>query len=136
MPRPFALRARQFARAVLGRCPLCGTPWRRVGWVGLVSQCGTCHVHLERHEMDSFLGAYTLNLFATLMVSVLVTIANVLWLDAPAPWRYGLGFVAIVGFAIGFYPISKLLWLAFDVQFRPPAERDFEDPEDAVRRRL
>ena len=65
MPNPLFVRARQFLRAALGRCPLCGTPWRRVGWVGLASQCGVCQVHLERHENDSFLGAYTLNLFGT-----------------------------------------------------------------------
>jgi hypothetical protein len=120
-------RLRQLLRALWLRCPLCGRPWPRQGAVGLARQCPTCQVYLERHENDSFLGAYTLNLFGTLLVVVLVTMASVRWAETPAAARYGAGVLAIGVFALWFYPRSKLLWLAVDVQFRPPEEKDFDE---------
>ena len=123
-------RARHFARALRLRCPLCGTRWPRIGLVLLARQCPTCDLDLERHEHDYFLGAYTLNLFATLLVTVAIVFANVFWSRYPTPLRYGASIVAIAAFALWFYPCSKLLWLAVDVQFRTPEEKDFSDASE------
>jgi uncharacterized protein (DUF983 family) len=120
-----SVRLLYFLRALAGRCPLCGTRWPRSGRLGLTPQCRTCDVHLERREGDYFLGSYTLNLGGTLLVAMVVTLANVRWVSVAAPIRYGLGLLAITTFALGFYRASKLLWLAVDLQFRPPAEPDF-----------
>ena len=128
-------RARQVVRALRQRCPLCGAAWPRTGVTGLGPQCRRCQVYFERHENDSFLGAYTINLFATLLVTVLVVVANARWHDVPAAWRYGVSAVTIVAFAFGFYRRSKLLWLAVDVQFRRPEERDFDDAAERDRGR-
>ena len=126
-PTPMINRARHFARALRSRCPLCGRPWPRFDLVLLARQCPTCDLDLERHEHDYFLGAYTLNLFATLLVTVVIVVANVFWFGVPTPLRYGVSIVAIAAFAFWFYPCSKLLWLAVDVQFRIPEEKDFSD---------
>jgi uncharacterized protein (DUF983 family) len=127
---PMIRRARQFVRAVRLRCPLCGTRWPRPGAIRFVRQCPVCDLDLERHEHDFFLGAYTLNLFATLLVTVAIVFANVFWSGVPMPLRYGASLLAIAGFAFWFYPCSKLLWLAVDLQFRNAEEKDFDDPSE------
>jgi len=38
---------------------------------------------------------------------------------------YALGIPAIAGLAVWLYPLSRLVWLAADMQFRPPAASDF-----------
>jgi uncharacterized protein (DUF983 family) len=128
-------RARQVLRALSQRCPLCGAPWPRTGVTGREPQCRRCQVYLERHENDSFLGAYTLNLFATLLVTVLVVVANVRWHDVPAPLRYAASALVIAAFPLWFYRRSKLLWLAVDAQFRRPEEKDFDDAPEHDRGR-
>ncbi|MBI1796402.1 MAG: DUF983 domain-containing protein [Candidatus Eisenbacteria bacterium] len=123
-------RLRQGLRALALRCPLCGAPWPRRGRLALAAQCGRCDLFLERREHDAFLGAYTISLFACLAVAVAVVFANLRWLAAPAPLRYAASVAAIAAFALRFYPVGKMLWLAVDVQFRPPAIGDFEDPAE------
>ena len=125
------LRIRQFARACSGRCPLCGRRWPRHGLVVLAPQCPTCQVRLDRGESDFFLGAYTINLFATLMITVLLVIAAIASRLPLGVWMTGIVAVLASAFAAGFYPISKLLWLAIDVQFRNPIERDFDPDQDS-----
>ena len=120
-------RLRQLQRALARRCPLCGNPWPRQGRIGLAPQCPVCQLRIERGEGDFFLGAYTFNLLATLAVAVLVTFANVTWHQIPAVLRYGLSFLLIAAFALWFYAGSKLIWLIFDLQFRPPIEKDFNE---------
>lgn len=125
-------RTRQFARALALRCPLCGKPWPRA-WPSLGVQCHTCQLYLERRENDAFLGSYSINLLATLVVAAVVSYGIVRW-AAVAPWvRYAVSFLVITGFAIAFHPVSKLLWLAADLQFRPAMERDFDEIDNQPR---
>lgn len=120
-------RLRQLSRALRLRCSLCGTPWPRQGWFRFAPQCPVCQLQLERNESDFFLGSYTMNLFSTLMFAVLLTALNVRWQHLPGPIRLGGSMLAIALFALVFYPISKMLWLVADLQFRPPVEKDFGD---------
>lgn len=120
-------RLRQLSRAARLRCPLCGNPWPRQGWLRLGAECPVCQLRLERNENDFFLGSYTVSLFATLMFAVLVTAANVRWPQLPGGLRFVASAAAIVGFPLAFYPVGKMLWLVVDLQFRPPAEKDFGD---------
>jgi uncharacterized protein (DUF983 family) len=126
-------RLRQLLRALAMRCPLCGTPWPRRAWLQLAPTCPTCQVSLQRNENDAFLGAYTLNLFGTLMIAIVVAALNVQWHHVSTAVRVALSALAIVVFALLFYPFSKLLWLWIDAQFRPPVERDFGDGGDEGR---
>lgn len=119
-------RVRWFLRALRLRCPLCGAPWPRRLWIVLAPECPNCDLHLERRENDYFLGAYTLNLFASLLVVTLIAAAGLWWRPAP-PWGGVLVSALIVIAALGFYPLTKLFWLAIDLQFRPPITRDFEE---------
>jgi hypothetical protein len=108
---------------------LCGKPWpwpRHAPWRP-ATQCPNCHLYLERREHDSFLGSYTINLMATLLFTVALAVANAALPRVPAWLRDGVMFAGIVLFAVAFHPISKLLWLAVDMNFRPPLERDFDE---------
>jgi uncharacterized protein (DUF983 family) len=120
-------RARQFLRALWLRCPLCGTRWPREGWLRLAPQCPTCQLSLERHEGDFFLGAYTINLLLALFGAVGVVLVSVRFPGLPPVALYGGGAIGIIALALWLYPVSKLVWLAVDLQFRPAAERDFDE---------
>lgn len=120
-------RAHQFVRALRLRCPLCGSPWPRKDWLRLSPQCATCQLYFERREGDFFLGAYTINLFAALLGAVAVALVSLRYPRLPAAALYSGGAIAIIALVLWLYPVSKLLWLAVDLQFRPAAERDFDE---------
>lgn len=117
----FSRLLRLAGRAVTLRCPHCGKGPVLEHWFRLRPACGSCQRALERGEPDYFIGGMMFNLilsellFAALFVSVLVA----MW---PAvPWD-GIQVGAPLGMALApviLYPISKLVWLAFDLAFRP-----------------
>jgi hypothetical protein len=72
-----------------------------------------------------------------LFVGLGVVVVGATW-PAP-PWRLiTIDGVALMIIApVVFLPFSKLLFLAFDLRFRPPVEADFSAPPDpAVSRRM
>ncbi|MEP7382199.1 MAG: DUF983 domain-containing protein [Gemmatimonadota bacterium] len=116
---------RMMGRAVLLRCPQCGGGPVHDGWFHLMDACGDCGCRMERGEPDYFLGGMLFNLvlsellFAAVFISVLVFMWPTVPWDAIQVW-------APMGMAIApiaLYPISKLVWLAFDLAFRPERER-------------
>lgn len=110
-------------RALRLRCPNCGGGPVLRGWFHLRARCPVCHIRLERgEESDYYLGGMMFNialaegLFAIIFVVALV----VMWPDVP--WdalQYGL-VAAMIGAPILLYPVSRVLWLAFDLLLRPP----------------
>ena len=111
-------------RAVTLHCPHCGRGPVLVNWFRLRPACGACARQLERGEPDYFLGGMMFNLilaellFAAIFVSILVA----MW--PTVPWD-GISIGAPIGMALApivLYPISKLVWLAFDLAFRPERE--------------
>jgi hypothetical protein len=76
---------------------------------------------LERGEQDYFIGAMLFNLVLSelLFAGIFVAVLVVRW---PAvPWD-AIEVVAPLGMAAApfvLYPVSKLLWLALDLLFRP-----------------
>lgn len=111
------------------RCPLCGTPWVRIGPVALAPRCHVCQLRIERGEHDYFLGSYTVNLgWALLAATILVVLAVALRLPEWA--TYGVGLPALSALVVALHPVSRLVWLALDLQFRRAEERDFSWPED------
>jgi hypothetical protein len=81
---------------------------------------------MDRGESDYFLGAYTINLLLALMLAAGLAILAVARPDWPRPVLYAAGIAAIALLVIGFYPFSRLLWLAFDLVFRGPRASDFD----------
>lgn len=91
--------------------------------------CPTCGIRLDRGEADFFIGAYTLNLIAAELLVVFggLLVLGLTWPDVP--WNlltYGLA-ALMVGAPVALYPVSRQLWLATDLIFRPPEASDFEE---------
>jgi uncharacterized protein (DUF983 family) len=123
----------RFARTLARRCPNCGGGPVITRWIHTVPACPRCRLRLDRGESDYFLGAIVFNmafaegLLATGLVAVL------LWTWPNPPWNalyYG-GIAGLIVAPILFYPYSKLLWLAFDLIFRPLRPEDVEEPRPA-----
>ncbi len=108
-------------RACMVRCPKCGRGPVLQHWLRLRERCGSCQQLLERGERDYFVGAMMFNLA---LAEILFTVAFVTTLVAMWPnvnWDV-LQVILPAGMVVTpvlLYPVSKLLWLAFDLMLRP-----------------
>ena len=99
-------------------------------WLTVRPRCQACGFRFERghdEEHDYWLGAYTLNFLVTETVFgvglLLALVAT--WPDPPWTLLLVGGGVLMVLVPIVFYPVSKVLWLALDLVFRPAQPDDF-----------
>jgi uncharacterized protein (DUF983 family) len=123
-------------RAVRLRCPWCGGRPVFVSWSAMLPSCPVCGLRFERGERGYWLGAYFFNLIAMETVFV-VWMAGFLIATWPSPpWLlFQLATAALlVGMAVAFFPLSKTLFLAFDLWVRPPEAADFDAPKEGARR--
>jgi uncharacterized protein (DUF983 family) len=124
-------RARVLARGLTRRCGRCGSRGLFTGWFTLKPECPRCGLVFEREE-GSFLGAFVINFAATelvLGVTIVALVAATLP-DIP-PLKLSLIAVPIVvAFPIGFYPLSKTLWIAIDLLLHPDQMGDDLPPTD------
>lgn len=108
-------------RAVRLHCPHCGSRGILDGWFKLQHRCPRCGLVLDRGESDYFLGAYLVNLVAVELILTAIMVAIGIATAPDVPWTLltwgGVVFALVV--AIGCYPLTKVLWLAFDVILRP-----------------
>ena len=117
--RPSAPRL--IIRALLRRCPNCGSPGIFAGYTALKERCPNCGLRLHRGESDYFIGAYLLNLVAVELLFAFVLAVVFITTYPNTPWtllQWG-GLVLIIVGAVLCYPLSKALWLAADLIFRP-----------------
>jgi uncharacterized protein (DUF983 family) len=108
-------------RAMLRRCPNCGSPGIFAGYTTLKERCPQCGLRLHRGENDYFIGAYLLNLVAVELLFALVLAVVFVTTYPNTPWallQWG-GLVLMIAGAVLCYPFSKALWLAADLIFRP-----------------
>jgi uncharacterized protein (DUF983 family) len=108
-------------RALRLRCPNCGGRPVRSSWMKRLAGCPTCGLRLDRGEHDYFIGAYLLNLIVAEMLlgAGLLGVLIATWPDPP--WtaiQYG-GVALMLLAPLVTYPFTELLWLAFDLVFRP-----------------
>lgn len=118
--RPPLTAGRLFGRALLRRCPVCGSGGIFRRWLLLADNCPTCGFKFERiegHWIGS-LGTNTVLSFGTLLVVLVVSFAA-MYPDPSVPLLLTIClFVAIVG-PLFFFPYSKTIWTAFDLLVRP-----------------
>ncbi len=109
------------ARGLALRCPRCGGGSLFVSWWRLKPRCPRCGFALDRGEPDFWIGGYAVNIVAAelLVTVILVGVIVVTW---PAvPWtlvQYG-GVALAIALPLLFFPVSRVLWLAWDYCFRP-----------------
>lgn len=116
---------RMLGRAAFVRCPRCGARGQFRSWFHLRERCAQCALPLERGEQhDYWIGGMMFNIVLGEMLAV-VAIGGAILLTWPAvPWAaIRIGAIALM-LAAPFllYPMSRLMWLAFDLIFRPGHE--------------
>jgi len=116
-----ARAVRILGRAIRLHCPHCGSGGILDGWFKLQHRCPSCGLVLDRGESDYFLGAYLVNLVAVELILTAIMVAIGVATAPDVPWTFltwgGVVFALVA--AIGCYPLTKVLWLAFDVILRP-----------------
>jgi uncharacterized protein (DUF983 family) len=107
-------------RALLLRCPRCGSGGIFLTMFKLRDRCPRCDLRLER-EAGSFTGSMTFNLVFSEIVWVLCFVGILVGTWPNPPWQLlQWGSVALMLlFPVLFFPFSKTLWLALDLGIRP-----------------
>ena len=114
--------ATKFRRALLLHCPRCGSGGILATWFRLAEHCPNCGLALERGETSDFwIGAYVFNLAIGELIAIGVPIV---WMIASAPnqpWTLieVVGALLAIALPFAFFPVSRTLWLAWDLSFRP-----------------
>ena len=122
------------------RCPVCKGGNLFPSWFQMRHRCPNCGFALEREE-GYFSGAMAVNLIVTEFSLTAVLVALMIiswplvttWPSPPLQTAWIASIVAAGVLPLLFYPFSKLLWVAFDLLFRPPTLRDFEAEIPRVR---
>jgi len=121
-------RGRMLWRGLRRKCPRCGGGKLFHHWFTMIDQCPRCGLRFERTE-----GHWTGDLGINVMVSfgaLLLTLLGGFLVSYPDPPGIGLLFAAF-GVAILvpllFFPVSKTIWLAIDLQFRPLAPDEVKE---------
>ncbi len=112
--------ATKVGRALLLRCPRCGSPGIARTWFSLHDRCPSCGLAFARGEQsDYWLGAYAINLVVAegLAAVIALIVLRATWPEYMAAQVTGM--VLAVALPILFFPFSRALWLAWDLSFRP-----------------
>ena len=138
MPRFLSRSLVLFARALRLRCPNCGQGRLFTSWFRMRERCPVCGLKTERGDEGYQVGSYMFNIVASeLLFIALFIIAIVLTWPTP-PWnllQYG-GIALMILAPFVFFPVTKTLFLAFDLIFRPATSDELiPEPGDSRRAR-
>ncbi|HJU87932.1 MAG TPA: DUF983 domain-containing protein [Gemmatimonadaceae bacterium] len=116
-----------FSRALTLRCPNCGAWGLFRSWFKTHERCPRCALLLQRGEHDYFLGSMMFNLVVAELIYAAALTAFIVarWPDVPWDFlQYG-GVLFMIAAPFLLFPLSKTIWLAFDLMLRPPRREDF-----------
>ena len=108
-------------RALLLRCPNCGSRGLLKNWFRMKERCPTCGLLIEREGNDYLSGSVLFNLVLAELIFAFVLVAYLLIVWPNVSWVM-LEIAAPLGMAIApfvLFPFSKLVWLAVDLALRP-----------------
>ena len=116
---------RMLARALAVRCPRCGSRGLFRSWFHLRERCPRCGLPLERGEQhDYWIGGMMFNIALSEILAVIVvglaivaTYPRIAW---NAIWFGAIALMVAAPFLL--FPVSRVVWLAFDLLFRPHHE--------------
>lgn len=111
---------RTIRRALLLRCPVCGSGGIVRRWFGIAERCPACGMVLERIE-GNWIGALGLNVIVTFVLLFLTLVVGfaVTYPDVPAAPMLVAAISVAVFVPLGFLPWSRTGWLAIDLLMRP-----------------
>ena len=127
---------KMFCRAILLRCPLCGSSRTFIRrWVLRYERCRTCGIKWHR-EHGFELGPIALNIVITFFT---IGVGMVVAFVATAPdfpvTALTLGFVAgAIVIPLLVFPFTNTLWMAVDLLSHEPDERELAEAAAAVAR--
>jgi uncharacterized protein (DUF983 family) len=109
------------ARALTRRCPHCGSGGLFHGWFRARERCPRCGLRLLRGDEGYAVGTYLFNLVVAELVlfAVMAAVIVATWPDPPWDLLQRWSLVLMVAAPLAFYPFARLLFLAFDLAFRP-----------------
>jgi uncharacterized protein (DUF983 family) len=112
-----------FSRALMLRCPHCGSRHVLRHWLAMKETCPGCGLALAAGNRA---GAYILNLFASEILAVLLLLVIVVrsWPHPPYALLQWLMPLLMVLAPLLFYPFSKLAFVAIDLAMHPAARPD------------
>ena len=130
-PSTFHRALRLFGRALLLRCPECGSGGIFRNWLSQVPVCPGCGRRFEREE-GYFLGAMAVNLIVAELIPTAAAVLTLVLTWPNPPWTV-LQFALPIAMAVVpllFFPFSRLVWVALDWSVRPmpPGETDVDHP--------
>ncbi len=108
-------------RALLLRCPSCGSRGLMQSWFRMRDSCPTCGIRIEREGNDYMSGSVMFNIVLAELIFAVVLIAWLLIQWPDVNWAL-LEIVAPLGMAVApfvLFPFSKLVWLGADLALRP-----------------
>jgi uncharacterized protein (DUF983 family) len=121
-----------FFRAIRLRCPNCGGHPVLLTWFTLCANCPVCGIRLQRGEDGYWVGGYMFNLIAAELIWAGSLVALLWWTWPTPPWTVLLigGVMLMVLSPVALFPFSRLVFLAFDLVFRPPKPDDYPGPHE------
>lgn len=122
-PNPSLTRG--LTRAVVIRCPRCGSGHLFRRWVTMEDECPRCGLHFEREE-GYWLGSVMINTGATegLFLVVFVLGMVLTWPDVPWTALLVIGVALTLLFPILFHPVSRTTWIALERHVRKWSETE------------
>jgi len=104
----------------------------------MAPSCPKCGLRFERGEDGYWVGSYMFNIVASELLFAAAGLAVVVatWPTPPWGWITAGGVALMIAAPVVFLPFSKVLFLAFDLLFRPPVESDFSAPSEPAGRRV
>lgn len=113
---------RMLGRALLLRCPRCGSASQFRRWVTRRDHCPGCGYTME-HRPDFFFGAYILNLIVTLLALFSLLISVVIFeatgTEPPLVPLIAIGVVISTVLPVVAYPFSFTVWAVVDLATEP-----------------
>jgi uncharacterized protein (DUF983 family) len=128
MPAPWKRAAILLWRGLRLRCPNCGGGPIFESFLRMRERCPVCGLRLQRGEEGYQVGAYMFNIVAAELVFASIFLGILIASWPSPPWNLllygGVALMLIAPFLL--YPFTKMLFLAFDLIFRPPTREDFK----------
>ncbi len=113
-------------RAIIRRCPYCGSSGIYESYFALRERCPRCGVRFEREE-GYFLGAYALNLIVAEFLGLGLAIFLIFRTDLrhlSLIWQELIAVALAIAFPVVLFPFSRTVWIAMDLMFHPPEPTD------------